>query len=84
VANNPELLSLIVRAAKKKGIRLDVASLAAPESEYPNKNVVLFQGRLCHLLDRIFEGFPSLITGHQIKRCHKLKAMQNPTRPNAV
>jgi hypothetical protein len=66
VAQNSNLLPIVIEAGKQKGIRFDVARFRAPEAVHLNENVMVIRGSLCKLIDRLFEGFPSIVTGKQI------------------
>lgn len=66
MANESELATALIDAAKHKGIGLAVANMIKRHPAHHNKNVMVFRGNAVKLIDVIFEDCPKLITGHGI------------------
>ena len=49
------VMALIIKIAKKQGIRFDVSDFSANDIEYMNQDVVVFGGKACKLIERLFQ-----------------------------
>jgi acyl-CoA thioesterase len=57
------VMAFIIKAAKKKNIRFEVADFQDGEVICQNQDVAIFRGKALELLDRIFECEKSSFTG---------------------
>ena len=48
------VLAMLIKIAKKQGIRFDVSDFSDDEIEYMNQDVVVFRGKDCKLVDNLF------------------------------
>jgi hypothetical protein len=69
MSDNYSPMSVIVEAAKKKGVRLNESDLLNIDSERLNENVIVFRGRLADVVYGLFErvecSLPAEKSGHR-------------------
>jgi hypothetical protein len=56
VGDDGGLASVVINAAKEKGVRLDKADFVGKDVVHVNENVMILRGEACKLLDCFFEG----------------------------
>lgn len=66
MTNESELASVLIDAAKHKGIGFAIADLIKSHAIHHNKNIMVFRGAGVNLIDVVFEDCPKLVTGHGI------------------
>ena len=60
----PGVISVVIDALKKKGMRFEEVSLKNGDITYNNKNIVVFRGDAAKVLHRAFHGVPCGMTTH--------------------
>ncbi len=66
MSNNCSPMSLLVEAAKKKGVRLQESDFCNEDIERLNNYVMVFRGAACDLINSIFEGDKRGVAAHQV------------------
>ena len=79
----PCVLSDIINALKKKGVRFDEVCFDNGDIRYLDNNIVVFRGNAAKLLNRTLHGVPSGIPGEKIRHCN-LRLGSRPHAPIGI
>jgi len=85
MAEDKGVMAALIEAAKKKGVRLDIADFQNGDVECRNQNLFIFRGAACQLLDSIFKrGEGSLSTDPVFEQGHASHGKQRGPAVNAA
>ncbi len=66
MADYKGILPLIIETAKKKGVRFDIFDFTNEEIECINNDVVIFRGKGCDLINRLFHSKESCLPRKEV------------------
>ena len=73
MANYKGIMAVIRDAAKKKGMRFNVADFPDGDVESPNEHVAIFRGEACKFLDRLFKCGEYSVARKPVRKGHRPK-----------